>query len=373
MKPDPQKHEFEELFLTLEPWQRQWVACRAAMRVLPAVGGFVDSSFWADPAISVDAIAKLPWLISLSRSFPNAISEHSETSNEVYAAYSIANKFDEDAARAAADAAFASHAIDQAEAYSEHVNHASGATHYSAELLSDSMSFPHDVYFAATADANWIRSWSDRPYLEPSDECWQEFYGRRLWEPAAPWPDRWDDVVGRFRNAVDVVGLSELTDRYERHCREGAEFEEIQQWLFGEVRVPFPKEEMQLPESDQWWMQLLYRMGLEDRGRLNVLVQPRVDDVERALLDSVRGYEREVTQAKNAGKGFGSSKSEVVSGGIEFVVGRWLKPKEISAVAERLEEQFGHLSPPSLWTAWFQAVHGEELRKIRERFAREAR
>ena len=31
------QQELEKLLTTLEPWQRQWVACRAAMRVLPAL------------------------------------------------------------------------------------------------------------------------------------------------------------------------------------------------------------------------------------------------------------------------------------------------------------------------------------------------
>jgi hypothetical protein len=371
MKPDPQKQEFEELLSKLEPWQQQWVACRAGMRVLPAVGGFVGSSFWTNPTISVDAIAKLPWLISISRSFPNAISEYSETSNEVYAAHNVAKKFDEDAAKSAAHAAFASHATDHAEAYSEHVSHASDATHFSIEEWSDSLSIPHDVYFAATADANWIRSWSDRPYLDPSDECWQEFYGRGLWEPAIPWPSGWGDVVGRFRKAVNGIGLGELADEYEQHCHRGADFEDIQRWLFGEVRVSLHGDDgTELPEDDTWWMQLLYRMGLEDRGRLNVLVQPRVNDVVTALADCVRRPEREAMNARNDSS---NSETEIESGVLEFVVGRWPKPKEISAVAERLETQSGHLSPPPLWTAWFQAVHGDELRRIREHFAQEAR
>ncbi|MGZ0175044.1 MAG: hypothetical protein ACKVHE_36590, partial [Planctomycetales bacterium] len=359
-------------FLTLEPWQRQWVACRSAMRVLPAVGGFASSSFWTDPTFSVVAIAKLPWLISLSWSFPNLVSEYSEISSEAYSAYSDANTFDEDAAKAAAHAAFASHATDQYEAYSEHVNHASGATHFSTEVLSDSMSFPREVYFAATADVNWIRSWSDRPYLDPTDECWQEFYGRGLWEPEIPWPVGWDSVIGKFRKAVNGIGLGDLADQYAVHCHEGANFEDIQQWLFGEVRVPLHDEQSpQLPENDNWWMQLLYRIGLEDRGRLNLLVQLRADDVESALMDCIRRSEQEETRAKNPTKASTRSDSEIESVGIEFAVGRWPKRTEIAAVAERLEKQFGHLNPPPLWTAWFQAVHGDELRKIREHFARE--
>jgi hypothetical protein len=142
--------------------------------------------------------------------------------------------------------------------------------------------------------------------------------------------------------------------------------------LFGEVRVSLHGDDgTELPEDDTWWMQLLYRMGLEDRGRLNVLVQPRVDDVVTGLADCVRGSAAGSADGKSGStKGTRTRESDAGARGSGT---RRPKRREIVEVAGRLEKQYGHLSPPPLWTAWFQAVHGDELRKIREHFAREAR
>ena len=368
MNRDP-KQEFDGLFPKLELWQQQWVACRAAMRVLPAVCKFAGGSYWNDSATSVDKIARLPWLISLLKLVPSPSSKFKEICETVYSAHKRAKLLDE---AAVAGATFAAHAVDGGGAYSEHVKHAANAARVSVLRATDSMSIPFDVYTSALVDANSIRTWQDRPYLEPTEECWQDFFGRRLWEPLERWPDGWADVVDAFRKTITDFGYGELADRYEEHCDNGADFEDVQRWLFGEVRIPLQKDDTQLPHDDEWWMLLLYRIGLEDRGRLNVLVQPRMDDVEAALLESVQRSENETARAKAASKEPSHSESNIEGIGIEFVVGRWLKRKEIATVAERLEKQFGHLSPPPLWTAWFQAVHGDELRKIREHFARES-
>jgi len=202
-----------------------------------------------------------------------------------------------------------------------------------------------DVYTSSLADIAWFTSVShDYAIDECTAGCWQQFFGRGLWEPNEPWPDGWQAVVARFREDLAKVKLSHLADQYEEHCRKGADFEDVQRWLFGEVRIPLHCEDgIELPEDDVWWMQLLYRMGLEERGRLNVLVQPRVDEVEAALRDSLSGPTRR------------------------------LERRLVVDVASRLEKQYGHLNPPPLWTAWFQAVHGDELRKIRRHFAKESR
>lgn len=355
------------------------------MRILPAIGAVGDFRFWDDPETSVAAIARLPWLVSFSHLISVDFSADQ-------AAAKLASSFSSSfrpptfrtitaQATSATSAAAATYVasisgnegltsiVTCIRTITEGADAAAGA----AVNAVSHTAFTASVKAIALADADWFASTTTRGKAECNGNVWQAFFGRGLWDPAAPWPDEWVAANGSFYKTLYQTGLSELADQYAVHCHEGANFEDIQQWLFGEVRIPFHSDDsIELPESDAWWMLLLYRMGLEDRGRLNVLVQPRVDEVERALLDSVRRPEREISQGKDARGDSDNSETKIESVRVAIGGARWLKPKEISAVAERLEKQYGHLSPPPLWTAWFQAVHGDELRKIREHFAREA-
>lgn len=336
MKSDSQL-ELEKLLSTLEPWQQQWVACRAAMRTLPAIGATGGFRIWEHSQNAVLASARLPWFVSLTRLVE--IDDHKDIASVF--ALSVGSSYAAYAKKSATPVYAAAYAIIYAATQKN--SEAILASTSVVEAVEHNAGLTIRLFIAATiADTNWFASQEPANHDDENTDVWRRFFGRSLWTPNEPWPDRWQAVIARFRNALAKVKLSYLADQYEEHCREGADFEDIQRWLFGEVRIPLHREDrIELPESDVWWMQLLYRMGLEDRGRLNVLVQPRVDDVEAALRELLSSPAHR------------------------------LKRRQVADVAERLEKQFGHLSPPPLWTAWFQAVHGDELRKIRERFAKE--
>jgi hypothetical protein len=364
---------FKERLHKLQPWQQQLVACRAAMRALPAVGGAVGASFWKEPDQSVDAIARLPWLICLSRVDLELSLDMVEASNRVYDAYKIAESTSDTSAGPAANAAFAAHAIDGAEAYSEHIKHALDAAVFSSSPRRLRLLIHVEFSASVLCDILMLSSTSAPQSREDSIELWQEFFGRPLWEPSDTSPNEWQEIVGAFRKSAARLGLRELADQYEEHCRQGADFEDIQRWLFGEVRIPLHSEDgIELTEDDVWWMQLLYRMGLEDRGRLNVLVQPRMNDVVTALADCVRSLTAEPDEARSKSTRR-AAKAHRGQAATREAATRLLRRQDVVDVASRLEKQYGHLSPPPLWTAWFQAVHGDELRKIRRHLAKETR
>jgi len=384
MKPVKYQQELKQTLSTLEPWQRQWIACRAAMRILPAIGAVGDFRFWDDAETSVAAIARLPWLVSLSHlisvdfsadqaTVKRASSFSSSFSPPVFTTIAAHATSATSAAAATYDASVSGdEGLSAIATCIRAINEGADAAAGAAVNAVSHTAFTVSVKAIALADANWFASTTHPGKARCNKDVWQAFFGRVLWEPAAPWSDGWDAANGSFHKTLYQTGLSELGDQYSVHCHEGANFEDIQKWMFGEVRVPrHDDDSLKLPEGEAWWMQLLYRIGLEDRGRLNLLVQPKADDVESALMDCIRRSEQGVARAKDSSKVPADADSEIESGVLEVAVGRWPKRTEILGIAERLENQFDHLSPPPLWTAWFQMVHGEELRKIRERFAKE--
>ena len=384
MNSDPQQ-ELEKLLSTLEPWQRQWVACRVAMRILPAVSAVGDFRFWDDPKTSVAAVARLPWLVSLSHlmtvdfSVDQAATKHAASFSSSFRPRTFsAITANARAATSAANATYVAsisgnEGLTSIVTCNRAINEGAAAAAVAAVNAVTHTAFAANVKAVALVDADWFSSAITDGKAKCNGDLWRAFFGRGLWGPAAPWPDGWDAVISSFQKALHQTELTGLVVRYEVHCREGADFEEIQRWLFGEVRIPLHSEDcIELPESDAWWMQLLYRMGLEDRGRLNVLVQPRVNDVVTALADCVRSLtvEPDEGRSESTKRTAEARKSKAAT---REAAARLPRRQDVVDVASRLEKQYGHLSPPPLWTAWFQAVHGDELRKIRRHFAKEAR
>tara|TARA_R110002072_G_scaffold302978_1_gene490634 strand:+ start:44211 stop:45365 length:1155 start_codon:yes stop_codon:yes gene_type:complete len=384
MNSDPQQ-ELEKLLSTLEPWQRQWVACRAAMRVLPAIGAVGDFRFWDDPKTSVAAVARLPWLVSFSHlmtvdiSVDQAAAKHAASFSRSFNQRTFSTIADYASAVTSAASATYVASISGDEGLTSivtcirSINESVGAAARAVVTAVAHTAFAANVKAIALADADWFSSVTTDGKAECNGDLWRNFFGRGLWEPIDPWPYGWQSAIARFREDLAKVKMSHLADQYEEHCREGADFEKIQRWLFGEVRIPLHSEDcIELPESDAWWMQLLYRIGLEDRGRLNVLVQPRMNDVVTALADCVRSLTAEPDEARSKSTKR-AAKVHRSKAATREATTRLPRRQEVVDVASWLEKQYGHLSPPPLWTAWFQAVHGDELRKIRRHFVKEAR
>ncbi len=122
-----------------------------------------------------------------------------------------------------------------------------------------------------------------------------------------------------------------------------------------------------LSSDESWWIDLLYRLDLDDLGRTRVSIEPSLGTFEGAVRRSLDGESAAATSGLSKGARSSQPGSESSSKEKEPV-----RASEVAAVAERLESQYGHLpAPPPLWRAWFQAVHGDRLRKIQDHFALE--
>jgi len=391
MDRDPQQ-EFEALFEKLEPWQQQWVACRAAMRVLPALGLQGNFKYWSQPATRLAAIETAPWLVSLKRAeLLNCRNVAEQQLNaalvaglEAYGAFRKLRQPTPSSVYSAAFALFATYASTRYASSALKLIRPNQDFHRAWLLDEKAAILAREAAFAtAIADINAFRSWRRDA---PSVESWIMFFGRPLWKPFSPPPQFVQKMISRFETSVADIGDFGPAERYVRNCESGAKFEEIQQWLSNAVRIVVDDStengvtgdknrssevvrfaDPSSLQSDEWWITLLYRLALDDLGRNQVTIDFSVSRFELALKKCMTGEsaatksgltqrpaspQRRVRNRKSTGP---------MSAETILFVGTWL------------ESQYGHLpAPPALWRAWFQAVHGEKLREIQEHFARGA-
>ncbi|MHC4876009.1 MAG: hypothetical protein ACYTGL_05880 [Planctomycetota bacterium] len=374
MDRDPQK-EFEALFEKLEPWQQQWVACRAAMRVLPAIAVNAGYKPWKEPATVFVAVAKVPWIAPLS-----AVCELPPDAPSYKTVFKAAQTSDSIDFKAQADVAYSAayananepagwiRAVDFAARVFDHVADAAGRAQFYVCAV-------EDVHFLLRHSGERLSDLVDDRIIEI-----EAFFCRRLWAPEDSWPSTWNDVFRTFGVGTTAFHNSYLAEFYAEHCNTGLELSAVRSWLMQEVSSPVVKLQSRKSEEstatgrlaptacgfdESWWCRLLYRLDLDDLGRTQILTQPSVAVVDTAIRRTKSGKSaaaRIVRPIKRGRLGRRSDSSKAP-----------LSLADVVSIAKWLEKKYGHMSePPPLWRAWFQAVHGEKLRKIQEHFARGA-
>ena len=348
----------EEQLKKLSPPFPTWVAIRAAMRVLPAIGVAGDFPFsMTNTADYVDAIARLPFVAAVEcgvqesgvgdpplnfvaiRVRPAAVTPtlsrlvsaaaraaERRPFNEGYAASAAAK-----AARYSADRA-AKAALDAALAASAYAFKALGVADANDALVKEIV-------------ADIERGIKTLP--------WRLFFDHPLWANWTEVPRAWLSVIDRFRAALESANLAEIGFRHVQHCQKSVDWIEVGRWLSEEQhRAPvsdqrtdgtpsdsLPAEalndgERQQLQSVDWWSALCYWLVLDDRQHMQLLEQPS----RTTILDTL--------QTINA------ADSELPGGGLA---------RRVIGLRQHLAERYGSVSISPLWRAWFQTVHGATL------------
>lgn len=233
MDHDPQK-EFEVLFEKLEPWQQQWVACRALLRLLPIVGVRADFTFWSDPHASIQALETAPWLMSMRDIVDCGEQAHSASfaalvaGNDAYLAFVHTDKY---VAREAVASAFALFAAYASTEFARRIAKVPiNPREDFRRALAIDREFAKRAWDAAfetsVQDARVVARLNREP---PSPFGWKSFFERPLWNPYWPRPGFVALIVDQFEVALRNVNCETTGQRYSMNCYSAAEFEKTQQ------------------------------------------------------------------------------------------------------------------------------------------------
>ncbi|MEM9365702.1 MAG: hypothetical protein AAGD07_06875 [Planctomycetota bacterium] len=315
--------EFSRLWESAAVEQRNLVASRSALRVLPSLvveGGFHYLSRPRETSLALLRAAEFALVVSTAHYLRLPISykwqiETSEASQSAYltAAITAAATADTYAATHAAravqaaasgDASFAVRAARKAETRNERANQLA-----ELQIILDSQDASELVFRSLFAQ-----------------------------------PDSFDRLrIQGFTHAIRMNGLLNSASRYFQQARQKIDFDVVQRFLFDEVSVDFNASVTPPCELDDttWWPCFLYRLGLSDRQHLSLLSEPEPEKIA-SLVDSL--IDRVHTKSL-------------------FDLNQTLQ-EQLTKRAGADPSAENAFQPPLLWRVWMETVHADTLRDV---------